>query len=52
MGRSVAEVLRLVQGYQFVEENGEVCPINWTPGDLTIKPDPTKKLEYFEKANA
>ena len=52
VGRSVSEVLRLVQGYQFTDENGEVCPINWTPGDLTIKPDPTQKLEYFEKKNA
>jgi len=51
VGRSVHEVLRLVQGYQFVAEHGEVCPINWTPGSATIKPDPEKKLEYFKKVN-
>jgi alkyl hydroperoxide reductase subunit AhpC len=51
VGRSVCETLRLVQGYQFVDANGEVCPMNWTPGAPTIKPDPSKKLEYFEKVN-
>mmetsp|Transcript_44009 Transcript_44009/g.61861 ORF Transcript_44009/g.61861 Transcript_44009/m.61861 type:complete len:201 (+) Transcript_44009:94-696(+) len=49
VGRSVPETIRLVQGYQFVDEHGEVCPINWTPGASTIKPDPVKKLEYFER---
>ena len=51
VGRSVSETLRLVQGYQFVAEHGEVCPINWTPGAPTIKPHPSKKIEYFEKVN-
>ena len=49
VGRSVNEVLRLVQGYQFVAEHGEVCPINWTPGAATIVPHPVKKLDYFGK---
>lgn len=48
IGRSVDEVLRLVQALQFHEQNGEVCPINWKPGDRTIKPDPRGSLEYFQ----
>ncbi len=47
VGRNVDEILRLVQGYQYTDVHGEVCPSNWTPGAATIKP--ANKLEYFEK---
>jgi len=30
VGRSVDETLRLVQAFQYVDEHGEVCPVNWT----------------------
>jgi len=29
VGRNVEEVLRLIQGFQFADKNGEVCPANW-----------------------
>jgi len=53
VGRSVEETMRLVQAFQFVEKHGEVCPANWNPKSnaSTIKPDPKKSLEYFDKAN-
>lgn len=51
VGRNVDECIRLIQGFQFVAEHGEVCPANWTPGADTMKPDPNGALEYFEKAN-
>ena len=47
VGRNVNEVLRLIQGYQYVAQNGEVCPANWTPGAKTMKPDPKGSQEYF-----
>lgn len=47
VGRNVDEVLRLVKGYQFVDAHGEVCPINWTPGDATIKPNHEEKGKFF-----
>jgi len=47
VGRNVDEVIRLVQGFQFNDKHGEVCPAAWKPGSRTIKPDPTQKLEYF-----
>jgi len=50
VGRNVAEILRLVEAYQFVEQHGEVCPANWKKGDHSIKPDPKGKLTFFEKA--
>ena len=33
LGRNVDEALRVVDALQFFEENGEVCPANWTKGD-------------------
>jgi len=49
VGRSVDEILRLVQAFQFTDEHGEVCPANWQPGKATI--DPVKSKDYFEKFN-
>merc|ERR1711974_489367 len=49
VGRSVDETLRLVQAFQYVDEHGEVCPVNWTPGSATMKADPKQSLAYFEK---
>jgi len=51
VGRNVDEVLRLVQGYQFTDEHGEVCPANWRPGKKTMKPTPTESKEYFAEVN-
>jgi len=51
VGRSVDEIIRLIKAFQFVEKHGEVCPANWKPDAPTIKPDPVKAMEYFEKNN-
>ena len=51
VGRNVDEVLRLVQAFKFTDEHGEVCPVNWTPGSKTMKPDPEGSKEYFSAAN-
>eukprot|EP01124_Arcella_intermedia_P017577 TRINITY_DN24345_c0_g1_i1.p1 TRINITY_DN24345_c0_g1~~TRINITY_DN24345_c0_g1_i1.p1 ORF type:complete len:198 (+),score=21.40 TRINITY_DN24345_c0_g1_i1:48-641(+) len=51
VGRNVNETLRIVEGYQYVEQHGEVCPAGWTKGADTIKPNPTDKLQYFGKVN-
>ncbi|TBT97564.1 thioredoxin peroxidase [Hamiltosporidium tvaerminnensis] len=29
VGRSVPEILRIIDAIQFVDENGEVCKVNW-----------------------
>jgi len=49
VGRSVEETLRLVQAFQFVDENGEVCPAGWRPGADSMKADPMGSKEYFNK---
>jgi peroxiredoxin (alkyl hydroperoxide reductase subunit C) len=38
LGRSVDEVIRLIDALQFTEEYGEVCPANWKKGDKALKP--------------
>ncbi len=50
LGRSVDEVLRLLDALQHFEKHGEVCPADWKPGSLAL--NPKKTGEYFEKANA
>jgi peroxiredoxin (alkyl hydroperoxide reductase subunit C) len=37
LGRSVDETLRMVDALQFFEENGEVCPANWSKGQAGLK---------------
>lgn len=36
VGRSVDETLRLVQAFQYTDQNGEVCPAEWKPGQDTV----------------
>lgn len=39
IGRSIKELIRKLQAAQFVESHGgEVCPMNWEPGEKTLKP--------------
>lgn len=51
VGRSVDEVMRLVQAFQFSDKHGEVCPANWKPGSDTIKPNVADSKAYFSKNN-
>lgn len=51
VGRSVDEIFRLVQGFQYADAHmGEGCPANWQPGADTIKTDAKGAKEYFVKA--
>ena len=39
IGRSVDEIIRKLKAAQFVNENqGQACPVNWTPGKETLTP--------------
>ncbi len=38
LGRSINEVLRMVDALQFFEKNGEVCPADWHEGEEAMKP--------------
>ncbi len=47
LGRSIDEVLRMVDALQFTEEHGEVCPANWKEGDKAMKPTDSGLKEFF-----
>ena len=51
VGRSVDEVLRLLQAFQHADKYGEVCPARWKPGKPTMVPElgNTKTEDYFNK---
>ena len=51
LGRNIDEALRMVDALQFHENNGEVCPANWSEGADGMKADPKGSKEYFEKNN-
>uniref|UniRef100_A0A7S1MRX6 thioredoxin-dependent peroxiredoxin n=1 Tax=Neobodo designis TaxID=312471 RepID=A0A7S1MRX6_NEODS len=51
VGRSVPEVQRLLQAFQFADTNGNVCPSKWKPGGQTIKPNPDDAKEFFASAD-
>ena len=49
LGRNVDEVLRMIDALQFNEENGEVCPANWTKGDDGMVDSHEGVAEYLSK---
>ena len=48
VGRSVDEVLRIIEAFQYHEAHGDVCPAGWKKGDKTMTADPAKSKAYFE----
>ena len=51
LGRSIDEVLRLLDALQFVEKHGDVCPANWREGEEAMKPTAEGVAEYLAKQN-
>jgi peroxiredoxin (alkyl hydroperoxide reductase subunit C) len=49
LGRNVDEALRMVDALQFFEENGEVCPANWTKGSEGLKETHEDVADYLSK---
>lgn len=47
IGRSVEEVLRLLDAIIFYEVHGEVCPANWHSGAKAMQPTVSGLAEYF-----
>jgi peroxiredoxin (alkyl hydroperoxide reductase subunit C) len=52
LGRSVEEMLRMVDALQFHEEHGEVCPANWRKGEDAIKPTAASTGAYLAKKHS
>jgi len=49
LGRSIDEALRMVDALNFYEENGEVCPANWSAGKEAIKENAASVANYLGK---
>ncbi len=49
LGRNVDEALRMVDALQFFQENGEVCPANWTKGGEGMKESHDGVAAYLAK---
>lgn len=47
LGRSIPELIRLVDALQFTEQHGEVCPANWKKGDVGMKASPAGVAQYL-----
>lgn len=47
LGRNVDEALRMVDALQFFEENGEVCPANWSKGKEGMNANHEGVAEYL-----
>ena len=47
IGRSVKEILRLVQAFRFSDLTGEALPSGWTPGGKVIPTSYTQKVKYY-----
>lgn len=47
IGRSVEEVLRILDALIFHEQHGEVCPANWQAGEKAMKANTQGLAEYF-----
>jgi peroxiredoxin (alkyl hydroperoxide reductase subunit C) len=48
-GRSVNELLRILQSIQYVKENpGQACPVDWKYGDKILYSHPLKSKIYFK----
>ncbi len=49
-GRSVTELLRILQSIQYVKDNpGHACPVDWKYGDRILYSHPLKSKVYFKK---
>lgn len=47
LGRSMSEILRLIDALQFTEQHGEVCPANWKKGDKGMTASPKGVAQYL-----
>ncbi len=47
LGRSVDEVIRMVDALQFFRENGEVCPADWHKGEKAMAATQVGVAEYL-----
>jgi peroxiredoxin (alkyl hydroperoxide reductase subunit C) len=51
LGRSMDELLRVLQALQTADANGVSCPADWKPGDAVIVPAPATQADAAKRTN-
>jgi len=49
LGRSIKEIIRVIDALQHFEENGEVCPMDWQKGDEAMTATHDGVADYLSK---
>ena len=49
LGRNIDDAVRMVKALAHFEQNGEVCPANWTEGQDAMKPTADGVASYLSK---
>src|SRR5688572_14596774 len=49
IGRSVDEIIRVVDALQTADGKGVACPVNWKPGDKVIVPPPKSEKDVEDR---
>lgn len=52
LGRSIPEMLRILDGLQAIDAKGALAPANWQPGEPLLKPPSQTLDEVFDSADA
>ena len=52
LGRNMDEVIRIIEGYQFHLEHGQVCPAGWDKKKAAFTPHDASKLAAYLSDNA
>ena len=52
LGRDMNEVVRMIEAWQFFEENGQVCPAGWEKDKAAFKPHDFDILAAYLSENA
>lgn len=52
LGRNMDEVIRIIEGLQFFEENGQVCPAGWNKDKAAFTPANPDLLAAYLSENA
>lgn len=47
LGRSIDEILRIIDMWQHVTQFGDVCPANWSKGNMAMKPTVQSLSNYL-----
>lgn len=48
VGRSMTEMLRMIDAFQYTEQNGDLCPADWQSGEQGIKADKKSVSDYLK----